>query len=64
MKVKALEVSDSCYYVKEGKLYECQEYLPHPTSKLVILKAEGGATVIARVYDKADSHGVKWEIVE
>lgn len=62
MKVKAVEVDESCRYVTVGKVYDCHEYLPK--LGLVFLVGDRGSEVIGHVSSEKDAHGVKWEIVE
>lgn len=62
MKVKAVEVCESCEYVTEGKVYTCDVF--KPGSSLIVLTRDGGEEVIGLVDGWTDAHGVKWEIVE
>lgn len=62
MKVKAVEVDESCEYVTEGKVYTCDVF--KPGSSLVVLTGDDGEEVIGLVDGGKDAHGVKWEIVE
>lgn len=62
MKVKAVEVNESCRYVTEGCVYNCHE---HELSKnLVVMVDDEGEELIGLVSSEKDAHGVKWEIVE
>ena len=62
MKVKAVEVNESCEYVTPGMVYECHYYLPKLS--IVYLTGDHGYEVIGVVSGEKDAHGVKWEIVE
>lgn len=62
MKVKAVEVDESCRYVTMGKLYDCHDYLPE--LGIVFLTGDRGYEVIGTISNEKDAHGVKWEIVE
>ena len=62
MKVKAVEVDESCEYVTAGSIYECHDYLPKLS--IVFLTGDRGNEVIGLVSSEKDAHGVKWEIVE
>lgn len=62
MKVKAIEVDESCEYITAGSVYELHGYLPE--MNLIFLTGDRGSEVIGVVSDEKDAHGVKWEIVK
>lgn len=62
IRVKAIEVDESCRYVTVGKVYDCHDYLPK--QGLVFLTGDRGHEVIGQILDGKDAHGVKWELVK
>ena len=62
IKVKAIEVEESCRYVTVGKEYDCHDYLPE--QGIVFLTGDGGYEVIGKISNEKDAHGVKWELVK
>ena len=62
IRVKAIEVEESCRYVTVGKEYVCHDYLPR--QGLVFLTGDRGQEVIGQILDGKDAHGVKWELVK
>ena len=61
IKVKAIEVEESCRYVTVGKVYDCHDYL-HELG-IVFLIGDRGCEVIGKISNEKDEHGVKWELV-
>lgn len=62
IKVKAIEVEESCRYVTVGKEYDCHDYLPE--QGIVFLTGDRGYEVIGKICNEKDAHGVKWELVK
>lgn len=62
IKVKAIEVEESCRYVTVGKEYDCHYYLPE--QGIVFLTGDRGYEVIGKISSEKDAHGVKWELVK
>lgn len=62
IRVKAIEVDESCRYVTFCKVYDCHNYLPK--QGLVFLTGDRGCEVIGQILDGKDAHGVKWELVK
>lgn len=62
IKVKAIEVEESCRYVTVGKEYDCHDYLPE--QGIVFLTGDRWYEVIGKISNEKDAHGVKWELVK
>lgn len=62
IRVKAIEVDETCRYVTVGKVYDCHDYLPDEW--IVFLIGDRGYEVIGKISNEKDAHGVKWELVE
>ena len=62
IRVKAIEVEESCCYVTVGKVYDCHDYLPE--LGIVFLTGDRGNEVIGVISSEKDAHGVKWELVK
>lgn len=62
IRVKAIEVEESCRYVTVCKVYNCHDYLPE--QGIVFLIGDRGCEVIGKISNEKDAHGVKWELVK
>ena len=62
IRVKAIEVEDTCRYVTVGKVYDCHDYL-HELG-IVFLIGDRGCEVIGKISKDDDDHGGKWELVK